>query len=128
MQPIKPGDVVLCRIKDGFLVSCYSSFDEERDFQIIGTDEAGHYLYIPDHISIKDTFKIDAYSARVFAIAKQFIDCRAIYISPSYVCSVKSRLDGLSCIICNEFSQYAEANNEDGSLTCFICRSYHWFR
>lgn len=30
--------------------------------------------------------------------------------------------DGLYCINCGDFSEYAEANQDDGSLICYACR------
>jgi hypothetical protein len=31
--------------------------------------------------------------------------------------------DGLDCKVCKEFYQYAESNQEDGTLICFKCRN-----
>ncbi len=37
-----------------------------------------------------------------------------------------TRQDGMSCIRCKEVSQYAEANQEDGSFKCYPCRTYEF--
>jgi hypothetical protein len=127
MATLRPGDVVKCRTKDNLLVSCYSGFDAEVSLQIIAVDEDGHYVYIPDYLAIKETFEVDAYTARVFGIKNTFIGSRAIYILPSYVVGVQTRLDGMTCAKCSEFFRYAEANQEDESFVCFTCRNYYWW-
>jgi hypothetical protein len=127
MATLRPGDTVKCRVKDNMLVSCYSSFDAEVSLQIIAVDEDGHYVYIPDHLSIKETFEVDAYTARVFGIRSIFIGSRAIYILPSYVAEIQTKLDGMVCNKCSEFFSFAEANQEDDSFVCFTCRNYFWW-
>lgn len=127
MAKLKPGDVVSCRIKETRIVSSYSGFDTIESFQIIALDSKGYYIYVPDHIIIANTFKVDEYTAKSLGIKKQFINCQVIYISPTHVTSVKSTLDGLICVKCNEFYSMAEPNQLDGTLICFICRNYYWW-
>ena len=124
---LRPGDVVSVHIKEAQIVSSYSGFDSSEPFQIIATDDEGYYLYIPPHIIIADAFVLDAYRANVLNIKKQFIDSNVVYITPSYIASIRSRLDGTICTKCGEFFDMASGNQPDGSFICFICRSYWWF-
>jgi len=123
---LKPGDTIVCHLKEGRIVSSYAAFDDSQDFQIIATDPSGYYLYIPDHIFVAGTIKIDSYTARSLGIRPQFIDCNMFYIEGTRIVSVRSQLDGCLCARCNEFFPMAEPNQEDGTMLCFLCRTYRW--
>lgn len=50
------------------------------------------------------------------------------YVPPTMPQEIKSQpttdgRDGLDCRVCKEFYQYAESNQDDGTLICFKCRN-----
>jgi hypothetical protein len=127
MTKLKPGDRVSCRIKDNSIVSAYREYDEIHTFEIISVSEYGYYLYIPQYIVIKNTVLIDKYKCRAYNIDTRFLGEQMTHISENLVYKVEQKMDGMCCVICKEFYQMAEANQEDGTLICWACRQnpYH---
>lgn len=128
MAKLKPGDRVTCRVKGGRIVSSYSGFEEEKEFEIIALDNKGYFLYVPDHYAIAGTTRVTSSNSSSLGIDRRFIDCSMIYITSSSIVRVYEKLDGMTCIECKEFYKYAEANQEDGTLKCWSCRNYKYYR
>lgn len=122
MTKLKPGDRVDCRVKASTIVSPYKSYDEIKTFEIVATDDHGFYLYVPHYYPLKGTVTADQYRCKNLGIDKRFLNENIVYIQGNLVSSVQSKMDGMVCRICRDFFPYAEANQEDGSLTCFSCR------
>lgn len=128
MAPLlKPGDVVTVRIKETRIVSSYSGFDTNESFQVLAVDKEGYYIYIPDYMNISGTFKLDERAAEKLGVKKQFIDSQVTYIENSQIAAIKSILDGMNCTKCEEFFDMAEPNQTDGTMICFVCRTYRWW-
>ena len=127
MVKLKPGDTVVCVLKDGRIVSSYTDSGEEKDFEIIALDLKGYFLYVPEYYNVSGTKKITPANSKSLKIDKRFMDCQMIYISDSLINHVKQVMDGLSCCVCKEFYKYSQANQEDGTLKCWRCRTYKYY-
>jgi hypothetical protein len=129
MPKLKPGDRVNCRLRASQIVKPYDGeYDDEKVFEIIAVDDQGYYLFVPPYLSVKDSEKVDFYFARDNDIEKKYIGEEVIYITPGLVSRVNSVLDGCFCVKCNNFHQYAEPNQTDGTLICWTCRTYPDFQ
>ena len=124
MADPKPGDTVVCRFKDGAIVSCYSAYDATYHFQVIASDYWGFYVYVPDYLGLSGSSKIDYSTATHLNIKPHFVGCKMLYIRESQIASVRP-LDGCVCSRCNEFFAQAQAN-EGESFMCFLCRTYKY--
>jgi hypothetical protein len=117
---LKPGDQVLCRVKDNVIVSSYSKFDCQSNFEVVAEDEFGWYLYVPPYIHIKYSFKVDSYNYQSLKIDKKFIGENVVKINEIHVESVIRQLVGEVCSKCKEFVRQAEKSGE--FFTCWSCR------
>lgn len=127
MTQLKPGDIVVCRIKNNKIVSPYSSYEEEIALEIIALDYKGYFFYVPRHYSLKNTNIINDYDIKSLQIDKKFLGSHMVYTIEGNIAKVQSILDGMRCCVCQEFFKYAEANQEDGSLKCWSCRNYRHY-
>ena len=123
---LKRGDKVEVHLKENEIVNRYRIFDESRVFEIVATDSEGYCLYVPHYLFVKETLVVDYSRACRLDIDPKFMGENIVYVLEDFVISVKSILDGMSCKKCQDFFAYAEANQEDGSLICFSCRSNPW--
>jgi hypothetical protein len=124
MGQLKPGDRVDCRVKASTIVSPYRDFDEVYTFEIVALDKYGYYVYVPPYITIKGTSRADKYQCKALGIDLRFLDCDILFVQTSMIFKIHSVLDGLACSRCKEFYEMAAPNQEDGSFTCWICRTY----
>jgi hypothetical protein len=123
MVNLKPGDRVDCRVKANAIVGPYRDYDILKTFEIVATDQYGYYLYVPIHLTIKGSVKADQYQCKQLGIDKRFVDERIIYIQGNLVFQINHIMDGMCCARCREFYPMASANQDDGTLICFSCRS-----
>lgn len=124
-----PGDRVICHIKDGKIVSNYEDKWEDKDiFDIISLYEEGYIIYVPGSIFLKETISIDRHNHKKYNLDKKFIDSTACFISDYKVVSIYSKIDGMPCIRCKEFFNMAEPNQADGTLLCWSCTKYPFYR
>jgi hypothetical protein len=127
MTRLKPGDRVEVKLRAGGAVSPYSGdFDEIKIFEIVSLDSHGYYLYIPNYIAIKNTINVDARECRALRIDLRYLGENILYVSDSVIYKVSFVLDGMMCLNCQEFCQYAQSNQEDGSFICYQCRFNPW--
>lgn len=123
MVKLKPGDRVDCRVKANSIVGPYRDYDDVKTFEIVATDQHGYYLYVPIHMAIKGSVQADQYQCKQLGIDKRFVDECIVYIQGNLVFQINYIMDGMCCARCREFYQMASANQEDGTLICFSCRS-----
>lgn len=129
MAKLKAGDKVNCLIKNNTIVAAYeSNFDEEKTFEILSTDSRGYFIYVPDYFNLKGTSLIDQSVMKSLRIDKKFLDSQLFYITDTSVFKIYSILDGCFCCKCHEFYNYASPNQEDGTLICFTCNKYPYYR
>lgn len=124
MANLKTGDKVLCRLSLGLIVSVFSEYDDERVFEIIALDEYGYYLYVPEYLYIKHSVNISNKTCKQLSIDNKFIDSKMLYINDGLIYKVHSILDGCACKKCKEFFHQAQPNQKDGTMLCFLCRTY----
>jgi len=124
MVKLKAGDRVSCKLLNDSIVNGYSAYDEIKIFEIIAADSSGYFLYIPNYIYIKNIGLIDNFSIKKFNIPNKFIGEQCVYVSESLIYKVVSELNGLFCCKCHEFYDYSTANQLDGTLICWSCRTY----
>ncbi len=123
MLTLKQGDRVDCHVKLNAVISPYEDdFDESLTFEIIGLDEHGYYLYIPNYIVIKGTVELDDYSCVFLKISKKFIGEHILFIRENMISRVRQVFDGCFCVKCGEFHAMASPNQENGTLICWSCR------
>lgn len=121
---LKPGDEVSCRVLDSKIVSAYSSYDDEKIFQIIALDSKGYYLYVPEHFHLDETVVATQNLLDILGIDKRFLGSHMAYISSNQIVKVRAVLDGCTCFQCGDFYFQAEPNQPDGTLKCWLCRNY----
>lgn len=124
MPRLKPGDRINCRLKESRIVNPYSEFDDEKTFEVISVDDSGYYLFVPVYYLVKDSYKIDHWDAKEMGVDPRFLGEECVYILENLVAKVHAVLDGMFCTKCKEFYEYASANQKNGTLICWTCRTY----
>ena len=129
MTKLKPGDRVNCKVKAGVIVSPYSGDNDEiKEFEIIGKDNYGYYLYIPRYFYIKGGIIADKETCNFLHIQSKYLGEQIIFIQESLVFTIVNIVDGCTCFKCKEFYHMAEPNQPDGTLICWQCRTYPHYR
>lgn len=124
MVKLKPGDQILCRLKNDTIVNPYDSdFDSVKSFNIIGVDDCGYYLFIPPYTFVKGSVKADFVFVKQNKLNKKYLGDEILYIDERYVYKIKSQLDGYVCYRCKDFFHQATTNQENGSFICWSCRN-----
>jgi hypothetical protein len=124
MGSLKPGDIVLCRVRHSKIVAPSSTkYDEDKTFEVLSSDESGYFLHVPEHYGLRGTIEITSSVASSLNILPRYIGSHLIFILGSYIAGVRSVLDGCLCIQCGEFYPFAQPNRGDGMLVCWACRS-----
>ena len=125
---IYPGDIVYCRVKGNTIVPLSHKWDGEIPFEIIGISPDNFcILFIPKYYNIRHSWKIDQSHMTDCNIANKFKGKKAVAIPISKVYKIirntPIKQDGIICIKCKKFYYMAEANQEDGTLICYSCRT-----
>lgn len=129
MARCSPGDQVVCRIKDNTIVSVYEDkWQDECVFDVISFYGEGYMIYIPQSMSLKDCVYLTKSNYSSFNAEKRFIDSSAYYITEYHVIRIHSKLDGMRCAKCDNFFGMATSNQPNGTLICWNCRNYPFFR
>jgi hypothetical protein len=125
MDKLGNGDQVACKIKDFYVVSAYASdYDSIEIFEVIGRKDNVYYVYVPVDMILRETVIIDEYNYKQFSIDKKFIDSTAFLLTEYQVFKLHKKNNGLKCEKCQEFFEYATANQSDGTLICWSCKNY----
>lgn len=125
MVKLKPGDRVNCRLKESKVINPFDpNFDDEKTFEIIGISDKGYYLFVPDYISITDSYKVARYDIKDMGIDIKYVGEYCICIPEKMIYKVQYVQDGIACKLCKEFYHYASPNQSDGTLICWSCRTY----
>lgn len=124
MTKLKPGDRIVCRLKENAIVNPYNSdYDELKSFDIIASDNLGYLLYVPPYTFIKGSVRADSLFLKQYKLDKKYLGDLMVYIGEGFVYKIKSRLDGCMCVKCKDFYYQASPNQENGTLICWSCRS-----
>jgi hypothetical protein len=124
MVDAKTGDRVVCKIKNAEIVSASSDYDEKRTFEIIATSFQGWHIYIPPFITIKGTTPVTQRNYKSLNIDPKFIGWDTLFITGSFIVEVSEKITGVVCKECLDHFKDAEANQEDGTFICWLCRNY----
>jgi hypothetical protein len=119
------GDQVVCHIRDNAFVSVYEEkYDSLEIFEIISIFDEGYMVYVPQSRYLDFEVKIDKYNYKKYNMKERFIDSKAAYINEYKIVKVYKHIDGMTCSRCQDFFPMAEPNNEDGTMTCWLCKKY----
>ena len=122
-----PGDQVICRVKDNDIVNIYeTAYEAEYIFDIVSEYDQGWLVYVPLGMVLKSAMTVNIENFQKFGVHKKFIDSEVIYISEYKIAKLYSKLDGMFCEKCGEFYFMASANQDNGTLVCWICRHYKY--
>jgi hypothetical protein len=124
MIQLKIGTIVFCKIKGTEIVYNYEDFDATLEFTIIGYDGTSYLLNVPKYYNIKDSFLVDEELLDKLNLHYDWLGKKIINIYETEIVKTKqySILDGSSCKKCKEFYQFAEPNQPDGTMICYVCR------
>jgi len=121
MANLKPGDSVLCHLKEDIIVNPSSDYDDTKRFDIIANEKNGYYLFISPFVFIKNTITINNTLIKQLNLHKKYLNDSTIYIDENLVFKVASQIDGSVCDRCKEFS-YKASPDKDGSFFCWSCK------
>lgn len=123
------GDQVVCLVRDAAIVSATSaSYEFRHIFDILSFYDEGYMVYVPISIVLKDSVHIVDGNVYKFRMSKKFIGSDAYYITDYKVVELYKKMDGMVCFECEEFYPMATANQSDGTLICWNCRNYKYWR
>ena len=129
VDSLNRGDRIVCKVRESAIVEAYTKdFDEKRVFEIIGTSYQGWYLYVPSYIVIKGSSLITKKNYQSLGINAKYIGEETVFITSSFVVKVEQILTGMLCKSCGEHFDYAEPNQPDGTLVCWYCRRYPFYK
>jgi hypothetical protein len=129
MARYSPGDKIFCYVKDNKIVNIYEDkWHEKRIFDIISSYDEGYIVHVPASFYLEDSFEITNSNYKKYNVLKKFINSNAYYINEFKIAGTYSRLDGLCCVKCKDFYAMAEANQPNGELVCWNCRTYPFFK
>lgn len=125
---IYPGDIVYCRVKGNTIVGPSKKWDGEIPFEVIGISPDGFYiLHVPKYYNLRHSWKIERSHMNDCNIDDEYEGKKAAAIPLSKVSKVTRKTpveqDGMICSICKKFHYMAEANQPNGTLICYSCRS-----
>lgn len=119
----KPADEVSVKIRDARIVSALA-FDYEQtiNVEILVIHENGYFVFVPSKYTLQGSIYVDKQKANKLGILDRFIDSYINFITDDQIVRLYRRMEGCSCIKCNEFYYLAEPNQSDGSLLCWLCK------
>ena len=125
---LRAGDLIYCAVKDDEIQTNYEGKGVRKIvFEVLTKYDEGYIIYVPSSLFLKLSETLTVEKCRKYDLDKKFVGSLFHFISPYKILSIHSRIDGMSCIRCNEFSHMVEANQPDGkSFKCFLCRTYRF--
>jgi hypothetical protein len=122
------GDTVVCRVRGNSIVSGGApKWDAELEFKVIGYSFVDEFyiIFIPRYYDIKNSWVIEDGDLAEHCIKKHYKGKKGMAVQMDKIFKVKTpnNRDGVFCVKCGRFYDYAEPNQEDGTMICFSCRS-----
>lgn len=132
-MPIYPGDIVYCRVRGNTLVSLDKKWDAEIPFEVIGKSPDGFYiLSVPKYYNIRHSWKLEQSHMDDCNIKPHYKGKKVVAAPIGRICKIIRNTpveqDGMICAGCNKFYYMAEANQSDGTLMCYSCRTHPYRR
>ena len=116
-------DDVVVKIQEGRIVPTYSSeYHEQAILEVVALKENGYLLFVPDRLSLKESFCINLYNYKKHGIVKRFVDSDVIHVEEDKIVRLYRRVPGMMCRHCQEFYYMSEPNEPEGTLLCWSCR------
>lgn len=123
VMDFKIADEVIVKIRNSHIVDRYATnFDKLQTLEIVALFESGYFVYIPQDEFVKDSVKIELYNHKRFNVPTRYIDSYVCFINDDRIVRLYHRRIGMKCRHCNEFYQYAESNQANGTLLCWSCK------
>jgi hypothetical protein len=125
---LRAGDQIVCGVRDDEIQSGSEGKGIKKIiFEILTKHDEGYIIYIPSSLFLKNSKTLTKDDCRAFGLDIKFLGSSICHISTYKVLSIHNKIDGMSCIRCNEFCHMVESNQEDGkSFKCFLCRTYRF--
>jgi hypothetical protein len=124
-----PGDQVVCLVKAGVILHANEvDFDFKYIFDIASQYDQGYMVYVPATLHLKDVIVVTASNCFDFNLSKKFIGSSVYYITDYRIVYLHRKMDGMSCASCGEFYPMANSNQPDGTLKCWNCRNYKFYK
>lgn len=125
MIQCKPGDHVLCRIKDDKFITAYEPYDQEVKFLVLAPrhKETGYVIHVPGFIFLKNASPLGDKLSKLYNIHKKWIGSNISTIEEDNIFRVFTNQEGAICINCEEFIPYANADDQ-GMTLCWLCKTY----
>jgi len=99
-----PGDEIICKVGYNKILDANSKdFEFTQPFDIICLSDSGYIILVSQSIHLTDSFTLTSKHCNIFKLNKKFIDGEAYYSHDDHVVSVRSRMTGLNCDICEVF-------------------------
>ena len=120
----RPSDEVVCKIRDNRIVQNDAiQYDRTDTFEVVALTDGGYFLFVRNHMILKDSFKHDFSSARNNKhVNTRFADCTLVKAVEEEIVRLYRRHEGTTCDSCGEFKHLAESNLEGGLFICYLCR------
>ncbi len=126
------GDCITCKVSYGVILKqAEKDYEYTQPFDIVCVVEHQYLILVPADIHITGSFTLTKKLCKEFGAETKFSDSEAIFIDDYNVVSVRSRMTGLPCSICDTRYEHAEVNRVDadghGILVCWNCRHYPYW-
>lgn len=128
MNILKPGDLIDCHIASGLIINKknHQDYSEIKTFEIIGTNEHGYYVFVPNYFFIKNLIKITPHLCKSSNISSKYIGENGLHILSNLIYKINSIMDGITCEICKEFHHQSAPNQSDDTFICWSCRQNNY--
>ena len=124
------GDIVSVKIYEQELALAAGYVcDYKHDFEIIGIKNEEYILYVPSFLYLKGAVYV--YGDRDLqrhGLPRKYDESYIHYISDAYIVSLFKKVDGMKCKDCQEFYEMSAPNQADGTLICYNCRHYKFYK
>lgn len=129
MASYSPGDQVVCLVKAGVIIQASEiDYDLRFVFDVLSQYESGYMIYVPITMPLKHSLAVTASNFKKYKVDKKYIGSQIYYITEYKIVAMHRKLDGMCCAGCGDFFAMAKPNQPDGTLVCWSCRNYKFYR
>ena len=123
MKHYRIGDELVCSFNMGDETSPWI---QKFKVQVLGfdDDEEQALCYVPQYMTIKNSFKITGYHQKICRFHSKFLNEQGVWIRERQIDQHLPSLPGETCSRCGLHVQYAET--DDVAYTCRACRENPW--
>lgn len=122
-------DEIVCKILyDEIVLSESLVYEHFQNFNIIGRRNEQYIIYIPNDLFVKGSILVDERDILHHNVSRKFIGSYIHYIFEYNIVRIHKKSDGTCCKKCNEFYAMAEPNQPDGTMICWNCSHYPFYK